>query len=161
MRGYRNVRHAQQDTTGACEGCHSSIKGGGLAQKRHLIGRRTDWLLHKLFVEVSLVTDCARNAGHFYLLPQHTPSAYTFHLWQLCCNRAKHDTQCLTSFLALPGIDAQLVLLLFDLRVEVATMYTKEGFVHNSKQEQLVATAVVASQQILMSHQHLESAVRL
>jgi hypothetical protein len=36
----------------------------------------------------------------------------------------------------------------FDIRVEVATMYKKEGVVHNSKQEQLVATAVVASQQI-------------
>ena len=52
------------------------------------------------------------------------------------------------SFLALPGIDTQSSLVQFDLRVEVATMYKKEGFVHNSKQEQLVATAVVASQQI-------------
>ena len=51
-------------------------------------------------------------------------------------------------FLPLPGIDTQLVLMHFDLRVEVATMDTKEGFVHNSKQEQLIATGVVASQQI-------------
>ncbi len=35
----------------------------------------------------------------------------------------------------------------FDIRMEVATMY-KKGLVLNSKQEQLVATAVVASQQI-------------
>ncbi len=57
MRGYRNVRHAQQDTTGACEGWHSSIKGGGLAEKRRLIGRRIDWLLHKLFYEVGFTAD--------------------------------------------------------------------------------------------------------
>jgi len=47
-----------------------------------------------------------------------------------------------------PIIEKYLFLMQFDLRVEVATMYKKEGFVHNRKQEQLVATAVVASQQI-------------
>ena len=36
----------------------------------------------------------------------------------------------------------------FDIRMQVATMHKREGFVHNKKQEQLVATAVVASQQI-------------
>ena len=36
----------------------------------------------------------------------------------------------------------------FDIRVEVATMYKKKGFGHNRKQEQLVATTVIASQQI-------------
>ena len=64
MRGYRNVPHAQQDTTGACEGWHSSIKGGGLAEKRRLIGRRTDWLLHKLFYEVGLSADYVQAAAH-------------------------------------------------------------------------------------------------
>lgn len=72
------MHHAQQGTNGACEGCHSSIKGGGLAQKRHLIGRRTDWLLRKLLFEVRLLTDYARNAGHFYLYSR--AHAFRIHL---------------------------------------------------------------------------------
>ena len=36
----------------------------------------------------------------------------------------------------------------FDIRVEVATMYKKEGFGHNRKQEQLIATTVIASRKI-------------
>ena len=43
----------------------------------------------------------------------------------------------------------------FDIRMEVATMY-KTGLVHNSKQEQLVASAV-ASQQILDANVTLRS----
>ena len=156
------MRHAQQDTTVACEGCHSSIKGGGLSEKRRLIGRRTDWLFYKLFLEVSLVTDYVRNAGHLHLYAKLIFSTYTFsssaatsamydahcsaHEWH---KNGHWALQCLMSFFALPGIDTRLVLMQFDLRVEVATMYKTEGFVHNSEQEQLVATAVVASQQIV------------
>ena len=54
VRGFCNVPHAQTDTTGMCEGWHLSIKGGGLAEKSRLRGRRLDWLLHKLFYEVKL-----------------------------------------------------------------------------------------------------------
>ncbi len=56
--------------------------------------------------------------------------------------------QCLILFQEGQTTETQLFLMQFDIRVEVATMYKKEGVVHNSKQEQLVATAVVASQQI-------------
>ena len=52
VRGFRGVQHAQQDTTGACEGYHSAIKGNELAQKHRLQGRRLGWLLHELFYEV-------------------------------------------------------------------------------------------------------------
>ena len=52
VRGFRDVPHAQQDTTGACEGYHSAIKGNEVAQKHRLQGRRLDWLLHELFYEV-------------------------------------------------------------------------------------------------------------
>ncbi len=52
VRGFRTVKHAQTDTTGVCEGWHSSIKDGGLAEKRRLLGRKIDWLLYKLFYEV-------------------------------------------------------------------------------------------------------------
>ncbi|KAL3150070.1 hypothetical protein ABBQ38_013416 [Trebouxia sp. C0009 RCD-2024] len=85
VRGFRNVPHAQADTTGVCEGWHSSIKGGGLAKKSRLLGRRLDRLLYKLFYE-------------------------------------------------------------FDLRVRCASSYKQEGYQHNRKKEQLVASAVIASQ---------------
>ena len=49
----------------------------------------------------------------------------------------------------------QLFLMQFDIRMEVATM-CKTGLVHNSKQEQLVASAV-ASQQILYANVTLRS----
>jgi hypothetical protein len=52
VKGYRNMKRALQDTTGICEGWHSSLKAGGLAEKRRLQGRRPDWLVYKLFVEV-------------------------------------------------------------------------------------------------------------
>ena len=52
VRGFRDVPHAQQDTTGACEGYHSAIKGNELAGKSRLQGRRVDWLLHLLWHEV-------------------------------------------------------------------------------------------------------------
>lgn len=86
------MRHAQQDTTGACEGWHSSIKGGGLAEKRRLIGRRTDWLLHKLFFEVSLVTDYMKNAGHFCLYAKHILATYTFS--SSAATSAVYDAHC-------------------------------------------------------------------
>ena len=54
VRGFCNVPHAQTDTTGVCEGWHSSIKGSGLAEKSQLHGRRLDWLLYKLFYEAKL-----------------------------------------------------------------------------------------------------------
>ena len=44
--------HAQQDTTGACEGFHSALKGDELAMKTRLQDRRVDWLLHSLWNEV-------------------------------------------------------------------------------------------------------------
>lgn len=44
--------HAQQDTTGACEGFHSALKGDELAMKTRLQGRRVDWLLYELVYEV-------------------------------------------------------------------------------------------------------------
>ena len=50
--GFRNVPHAQTNTSGVSEGWHSSIKGGGLAEKSRLHGRRLDWLLYKLFYKV-------------------------------------------------------------------------------------------------------------
>ena len=55
---------------------------------------------------------------------------------------------CSVSYFFLGGqtTETQLFLMQFDIRMEVATMY-KKGLVLNSKQEQLVATAV-ASQQI-------------
>lgn len=52
VRGFRDVPHAQQDTTGACEGYHSAIKGNELAKKSRLQGRRVDWLLYLLWHEV-------------------------------------------------------------------------------------------------------------
>ena len=52
VRGFRDVPHAQQDTTGACEGFHSALKGDELAMKTRLQGRRVDWLLHMLWNEV-------------------------------------------------------------------------------------------------------------
>jgi hypothetical protein len=52
VKGYRNMKRALQDTTGICEGWHSALKAGGLAEKRRLQGRRPDWLVYKLFVEV-------------------------------------------------------------------------------------------------------------
>ncbi|KAL0027564.1 hypothetical protein WJX77_011083 [Trebouxia sp. C0004] len=51
VRGVRDVPHAQQDTTAACEGYHSAIKGNELAGKSRLQGRRVDWLLHLLWHE--------------------------------------------------------------------------------------------------------------
>ena len=100
---------------------------------RRLIGRRTDWLL--LFLEAGLATDYVGNAGRCYMFA--TTHAFCIHLP-------------LVSYLifCVAIIEAQLISMQFDLRVEVATTYKKEGFVHNSKQEQLVAAAVVASQQI-------------
>jgi hypothetical protein len=53
VRGFRTVARSQQDTTGACEGWHSSVKAGGLAEKTRLRGRRVDWLIYKLVVEVT------------------------------------------------------------------------------------------------------------
>ena len=52
VRGFRDVPHAQQDTTGACEGYHSAIKGSELARKSRLQGRRVDWLLYLVWNEV-------------------------------------------------------------------------------------------------------------
>ncbi|DBB05560.1 TPA: hypothetical protein ACH3X1_012507 [Trebouxia sp. C0004] len=42
VRGVRDVPHAQQDTTAACEGYHSAIKGNELAGKSRLQGRRVE-----------------------------------------------------------------------------------------------------------------------
>ena len=46
VRGTHDVPHAQEDTTGACEGFHSDIKGNELGQKSRLQGRGVDWLLY-------------------------------------------------------------------------------------------------------------------
>ena len=59
VRGFRDVAHAQQDTTvapSACEGYHSAIKGNELAKKSRLQGRRVDWLLYLLWTEVCYCT---------------------------------------------------------------------------------------------------------
>ena len=61
VRGFRDVPHAQQDTTGACEGFHSALKGNELAQKKFLRGRRVDWFMHEAFYEVSCKA-CSTNA---------------------------------------------------------------------------------------------------
>ena len=52
VRGFRDVPHSRQDTTGANEAFHSAIKGDELAMKTRLQGRRTDWLLWVLWYEV-------------------------------------------------------------------------------------------------------------
>ena len=48
VKGFRTVRHAQQNTTGACEGFHSVLKLLQLSQRSRLGGRRLDWLLKVL-----------------------------------------------------------------------------------------------------------------
>ena len=53
VRGFRTAAHSQQDTTGACEGFHSALKGCDLANTRTLSNRRLDWLLPKLTDKVS------------------------------------------------------------------------------------------------------------
>ena len=49
VHGFCNVPRAQTDT-GVCEGWHSRIKGGGLADKSRLLGRGVDWVLYKAFL---------------------------------------------------------------------------------------------------------------
>ena len=66
VRGFCNVLHAQTDTTGVCEGWHSSIKGGGL-EKSRLLGRRLDWLLYKLFYEVKFYRIAVQQIEHTQL----------------------------------------------------------------------------------------------
>ncbi|KAL0021959.1 hypothetical protein WJX79_007464 [Trebouxia sp. C0005] len=66
VRGFWDVPHAQQDTTGACEGYHSAIKGNELAKKSRLQGRRVDWLLYLLWTEVDMrirYKQAYKNAG--------------------------------------------------------------------------------------------------
>ncbi|DBB04166.1 TPA: hypothetical protein ACH3X1_013210 [Trebouxia sp. C0004] len=87
VRGFCEVNHTRQDTTGACEGFHSAIKGDELAMKTRLQGRRVDWLLWLLWNEV-------------------------------------------------------------DLRFQRKQAYKAAGFVTNRRQEQAVASAVVAAQRI-------------
>ena len=57
VKGFRTVRHAQQNTTGACEGFHSVLKLLQLSQRSRLGGRRLDWLLKVLTGEVSRKSD--------------------------------------------------------------------------------------------------------
>ena len=53
VRGFRDVPHAQQDTTGACEGYHSAIKGNELPRKSLVRQEgRVNWLLWRLWTEV-------------------------------------------------------------------------------------------------------------
>ncbi|KAA6421245.1 MAG: hypothetical protein FRX49_08731 [Trebouxia sp. A1-2] len=54
VRGFWHVPHAQQDTTGACEGYRSAIKANELANKSHLQGRNVDWLLYVPWTEVDM-----------------------------------------------------------------------------------------------------------
>ncbi len=55
VRGFHDVPQAKQDTTGACEGFHSALKGDELAMKTQLQGRRVDWLLHSKQIVASAV----------------------------------------------------------------------------------------------------------
>lgn len=48
------MAHSQQDTTGACEGFHSALKASQLVEKSRLGGRRVDWLLKVLSIDVRI-----------------------------------------------------------------------------------------------------------
>lgn len=63
VRGFRTASHSQQDTTGACEGFHSALKGCGLADRRRLSNRRLDWLLHVLTEKVTFAM-CLKSYIH-------------------------------------------------------------------------------------------------
>ena len=50
--GYRELPYAGQDTNAAIEGYHSTLKSTLKSCKFRMVGRRVDWLIHKLTGEV-------------------------------------------------------------------------------------------------------------